>query len=329
MKRPVFVVGAPRSGTTLLHHMLLSAGGFAVYETESSVFNLLVPMFGDLRNKRNKRELMTAWLQSHHFRLSGLRADSIERRILAECNSGGDFLRILMEEIARSQAVDRWSEHTPAHLFYIREIKQYFPDALIVHVIRDGRDVALSLDKQGWVRPLPGQSHARRAVVALYWYWMVRKGREYGKSVAPDYLEVRYEDLVLQPRATLARLSQFIQHDLEYDHIQKVAIGTVAEPNTSFPEQSPDTASAVGRWDHELGDGEALKLEHLTGDLLVQLGYSLRVANPNKRKPPELILLRALYLTYFNSKLWLRKHTPLPRYFAATGISGPDRRLDP
>ena len=53
-KAPVFVLGCVRSGTTLLYHMLLSAGGFAVYRAESNVFNLLEPRFGDLSVRRNK-----------------------------------------------------------------------------------------------------------------------------------------------------------------------------------------------------------------------------------------------------------------------------------
>ena len=49
-KAPVFVLGCPRSGTTVLYHMLLSAGGFAVYRAESNVFNLLVPRFRGMRS---------------------------------------------------------------------------------------------------------------------------------------------------------------------------------------------------------------------------------------------------------------------------------------
>ena len=63
-KAPVFVLGCPRSGTTLLYHMLLSAGNFVVYRAESQVFNLLEPRFGDLRVDRNKAALLEAWEHS-------------------------------------------------------------------------------------------------------------------------------------------------------------------------------------------------------------------------------------------------------------------------
>src|SRR6059036_4231479 len=84
---PVFVLGCVRSGTTLLYHMLLSAGGFAVYRAESNAINLLEPRFGDLSVRRNKEKLMEAWLNSKLFRVSGLEAESIREKIIAECKN--------------------------------------------------------------------------------------------------------------------------------------------------------------------------------------------------------------------------------------------------
>jgi hypothetical protein len=98
---PVFVLGSPRSGTTLLYDMLLSAGGFAVYLAESNVFNLLMPRFGDLSSRSNREQLMEAWLNSRLFLASGLDRDHIRKRVLEECRNGGDFLRIVMGEIFR------------------------------------------------------------------------------------------------------------------------------------------------------------------------------------------------------------------------------------
>src|ERR1022692_1597163 len=87
---PVFVLGCPRSGTTLLYHMLLSAGNFAVYRTESCVFNLLEPRFGNLSFGPNKRKLLEAWCDSRLFTLSGLDKHEIETKVMDECRNGGD-----------------------------------------------------------------------------------------------------------------------------------------------------------------------------------------------------------------------------------------------
>src|SRR5947208_12229072 len=105
-KAPVFVLGCPRSGTTVLYHMLLSAGNFAVYRAESNVFSVLQPRFGDLRLERNRGELLQYWLKSKLFQVSGLDASAISDKILRDCHGAGDFLRIVMEETARVQGVE-------------------------------------------------------------------------------------------------------------------------------------------------------------------------------------------------------------------------------
>src|SRR5437899_12170353 len=89
---PVFVLGCVRSGTTLLYHMLLSYGGFAVYRAESNAINLLEPRLGDLSVKRYRERLVEAWLNSKLFWRSGLDAEGIKASILLECRNWGDFL---------------------------------------------------------------------------------------------------------------------------------------------------------------------------------------------------------------------------------------------
>src|SRR5437868_4674695 len=127
---PVFVLGCGRSGTKLLYHSLLSAGGFAVYHAESNTFNLLGSRFGDLTHRENRAKLLELWLRSKLFERSGLTRDEIEPLILNDCHNPGEFLKILMETIARKQGVERWAEATPLHTLYLPEIKKLIPKAL-------------------------------------------------------------------------------------------------------------------------------------------------------------------------------------------------------
>jgi hypothetical protein len=143
---PVFVVGSARSGTTLLYDTLLSAGGFAIYLGESNIFNLLAPRFGDLRVRKNREKMLNVWLGSRLFRVSGLERWTIEERV-HDCQNAGDFLRVVMDELARQQNAWRWAANAPEEILHLRQIKETIPEALIIHVIRDGRDVSLSLAK--------------------------------------------------------------------------------------------------------------------------------------------------------------------------------------
>src|ERR1700686_2760423 len=114
------------------------------------------------------------------------------------------------------------------------QIKQTIPDALIIHVIRDGRDVAASMSRMGWGDAFPWDTRHRLLVCGLYWQWLVQKGREYGRRLGPVYLEVHYKALLQHPKETMVTLGDFIHCDLNYDRIRQDAIGAVSKPNTSF-----------------------------------------------------------------------------------------------
>jgi hypothetical protein len=166
--KPVFIVGCPRSGTTLLYDMLLSSGKFASYRAESDVFFRIAPAFGNLKSWSNRRRLMDAWLKSDYFRRTGLNAARLRAMVLSRCRNPGDFLRIVMEALAREQGVHRWADNTPFHLLYIAEIKKTIPDAQFVHIIRDGRDVAMSLSRLGWPPCFPWDSKHRLEILRRF-----------------------------------------------------------------------------------------------------------------------------------------------------------------
>src|ERR1700746_2849819 len=268
-KAPVFVVGCPRSGTTLAYHILLSAGNFAIYRAESQVFNLLEPRFGDLSIASRKRALLAAWYTSPLFTKTGFNTDEIEACVMSRCRNGGDFLRLVMEAMARQQGAERWADCTPEHLLYLERIKETIPEALIVHVLRDGRDVSLSLEKQGWIRPFKWHHDAGLAVAALYWDWIVRRGRAQGPEFGADYLEVQYEMLVQNPAETLNRIGQFVAQPLDYEQIQKVGIGSVTRPNTSFASDLKEHEfQPVARWKSGMSEDQRALVDTLVGETL-------------------------------------------------------------
>lgn len=315
-KSPVFVVGCPRSGTSLLYHSLLSSGGFAVYDGESHFFSGLATRVGNLAHLKNRKKLIAKWQESQYFNVTGLEMEDLERRILNDSRSSGDFLRIVMESIARSQNVDRWAEKTPDHVLYLDQIKRTVPNALIIHIIRDGRDVALSLDGKGDMRPyLLHKSHSL-LVCGLYWEWLVETGNRMAPKLGSQYLEVRFEDLVNKPRGTLARIGQFIDHDLDHDRIRHVGMRTVGKPNTSF--NKSDTGGGfnpINRWKQAFPEGELARFEALVGPCLQRMGYEL-ASGKESSNLRELWRLRAYYRYYFFLRLWIKTHhIPMARYF--------------
>jgi Sulfotransferase family len=316
MKPPVFIVGCPRSGTSYLYHLLLSAGGFAEFRTQMNVFDVLEPIYGDLGVARNKKRMLNAWLKSKAFDVSGLRAKEIAAKVSSQCCGASDFLRIVMEEVGRKQGVESWIDSTPTNIPHLLRIKKDFPDARIIHIIRDGRDVALSIDKRGWSRPLPWDRGKGLMAAGLYWEWIVRKGRKLGSALQPDYLEVRYEYLVREPAATLQALAVFLQHDLDYERIRKVSIGSVKTPLTSFQEElEAHQFSPVGRWKNKdkLPLDQLAMLESLVGGLLQELGYVLSMNRPQPKQSATVKRMRRVYRGYYELKQWAKINTPLSR----------------
>jgi len=300
---PVFVVGSARSGTTLLYDMLLSAGGFALYLGESNIFNLLAPRFGNLGLRKNRERMFEVWAGSSLFRISGLDRRQIERTILEECRNAGDFLRIVMDEVAQQQGAHRWAGNAPEEILHLGEIKRTVPDALIIHVIRDGRDVSLSLSQKRYIRPFPWKERETPEGAALYWQWIVGKGRAASISLGRDYTEVRFEELIADPRAVLRRLSEFLEQDLNYETIQKNAVGAVARPNTSFKRSNEAVFNPVGRWKKQFTSEQLSRIEGLIGNTLTELGYELASAGADSTNRLYVAWNRMIYRQFFELKL--------------------------
>ena len=315
---PVFVVGCHRSGTALLYDSLLSAGGFPLYHQAPYVHSSFLRLCGHPSLRRNREKLLELWLRSKPFRKTGFSAGDLSPRILQECKTGGDFLQITMGELARRAGVQRWAVHDGDNIMHMATIKREIPDALFVHIVRDGRDAALSLMKQGEYLGNPLGWTRRRALFiwALLWQWTVRKGRRYGRQIPADYIEVHYEDLVNHPEQTLTTLGRFLDHDLDYCRIQKNAKGVVASSNTVWKQEAgAETFGPVDRWKTKLSQPEIGTLEGLIGDCLEEFGYQLTTEHPSfLHLDLTSKLMRVLYPQFFNIKLFLHSKTVVGRF---------------
>ncbi len=309
-------MGCHRSGTNLLYDMLLSSGGFAVYRGYLPIHKILIPRFGSMKSRAHREKILETWLRSKGFRRSGLGAEPLSARILNECRNGGDFIRLVMDSVARSQQVERWAVYDPDNVLHVERVKRDLPDALFVHIIRDGRDIALSLKKMGGFTPLPWDRKPTESLVAtaLYWEWMVHKGHGHGRKIPADYIEIRYEDLITNPRETLATLGGFLDHDLDYDRIQRAGLGRLSETNSSFREEgAKETINPLGRWKERLAHADVAAIEATVGESLEENGYELSLSATERRRGLRHSWMRKMYPAFLDSKLWLKQHTPLGR----------------
>jgi hypothetical protein len=309
-------MGCHRSGTNLLYDMLLSSGGFAIHRGYLPLYKMLIPRFGSMRSRSNREQIFATWLRSKGFRRSGLDALQLSAPILNECRTGGDFIRVVMDSMARSQQVQRWALYDPDNVLHAARVKRDIPNALFVHIIRDGRDIALSLKKMGGFTPLPWDRNQTESLVAtaLYWEWMVHQGRAHGREFPADYIEIRYEDLITDPKATLERLGAFLEHNLDYDQIQRAALGRLSETNSSFREEgAKEKLNPLRRWKERLTGAEVAAIEETVGECLQENGYELSLPLAERQRSLRHSWMRGVYPAFLGSKLWLKLHTPAGR----------------
>jgi hypothetical protein len=161
----------------------------------------------------------------------------------------------------------------------------------------------------GGFKPLPWNRAAKGLLpTALYWEWMVRRGRQRGLGIPGDYIEVRYEELVSDPRATVRKLGEFLDHDLDYDSIQKASLGRLREPNSSFLQEN-EQCSPRNRWSTKLSRREIISVEAMVGEFLEELGYSLSSPGEAPKSGLQETAMRAFYFSLLNTKLWLKTQT--------------------
>jgi hypothetical protein len=153
-----------------------------------------------------------------------------------------------------------------------------FPDSQFIHIVRDGRDVAVSLGSVSW-----GSRHIPR--VAADWRWKATLGRKMGNILGRSYLEVRYESLVSNPHDTLEDICTFLS--LPYEHSMLSYPKTAAEalPKDSLQWHqssiSPPNTKKIGMWRKEMSYADKYIFEDVAGDALALFGYERLLLGKN------------------------------------------------
>ncbi len=311
---PVFVVAPPRSGTTLVYSILLSSGAFPIYEAESRIVECR-PRYGRLTNRRNFRSFVHDYRRSRQFTRSGLDPDRFLVEAMERCNSYVDFLQFFMESMAAAQGKLRWAEKTPNHVLNMGELARAFPDARFIHVIRDGRDVALSQRSVGHTVQFHKDPLIQLVWAAKIWELLASTGRRSGRALGERYLELRYEDVVSRLDETIERLRDFAEIDLDRARISETKVGALAQANTAFTEDGMKGVSekARERWREGLSERERQVVEWSIGKSLRRFGYEVS-GDPAPSIGPTVRLHSGLAPAALLTKRFLNRYTPVGRF---------------
>ena len=309
---PVLVLGVRRSGTTLLRVMLDRHSSLAI--PDESYF---IPQLAD----RHRRPIDVDAFVDDLRRLPTLREWDVDvgavRARLRDGMAPGDAIAAVYETYATARGKTRWGDKTPMYMQRLSLLERLFPAALYVHVIRDGRDCALSFAQmpdgivtRTWAHPEDA------AGFACQWRAEVTAARELGGRVGRRYLEVRYETLVAEPEQTLRQICAHAA--IPYERAMLDYAGNVdvtAQPHQQSLTRPP--TPGLRNWRTEMPEADVRAFEAVAGDLLAELGYET-TSRPRLRGRLRRVWY-ATRITAWNaaaralrvSPLWRRRHPPL------------------
>lgn len=261
----LFVGGVARSGTTLLRNML-NAHPLVAVPDESPFIR---EVHKELVRRGAPDDVELAWMLIRHerfFRQWGLDHADVEAALAVwSPNSYSDLIRVLFATYARKEGKPLSADKTPSHAYCFDWFAERFPASRFVHLIRDPREVCMSLSVQPWQ---PGGIVA----AAEKWVDTVTRANMARELLADRFIEIRYEQLVREPRAVLKTLCAFAGLPFADEMMSY----------TAAPRLLPDRHHAMSRasprrglrpWREELERGDVAMIELIAAEMMRQVGY--------------------------------------------------------
>lgn len=247
----VFVVGCSRSGTTLIQKVIESHSKCFSYQGETAMFTL--------------QNIFR--LSRKHFGLEGGEL----RTALSNANNVVDFFDQQVRRINKESPGEIFIEKTPNHILYLKIILRSFPNAKVIHVVRDGRDSYCSaLGHEGVPQ--------RNSILAFAKYWT--NVVETGLAAEKDQrvFHFRYEDFTHNPMTELSKIMNHI--GLEAEESQIDPLSWADDSRTSDKDfkklQGPVTTSSIERWRTQLSSEDIQIFNAIAGHTLRKLGYKTK-----------------------------------------------------
>jgi hypothetical protein len=285
----VFIVGCPRSGTRMLGRLVNAHPEIAVVHEARFVPGWFRHRRGVTPDGFATRELVERLVAFERFEHLGVAREDLERLLATdEAVSYASFVSGLFDLHGRGQGKRLVADKTPRYVRHIPTLHELFPAARIVHLVRDGRDVALSV--ASWKKVTERAELVARygtwpeepvATMALWWERHVRLGCEDGRALGPElYCELRYEALVADPVGESAALCEFL--GVAYDEAMLA---------------SPDRAPTPGMrdWRAQMPAADVLRFEAAAGGLLDELDYPRAFPEPDAEARERAARTRAAF----------------------------------
>lgn len=283
VRRPILICGVGRSGTSLLQSMLNAHPHVAV-PPETHFFRRYVAAGGT--RTRVEGESVAAFAAELAQDEDFLRAEqSPEDALAAETDHAIDPVRVyrrILAHWARRSGKSRVGDKDPRNLDVLEDLHGAFPDAVVLHIIRDPRSVVYSRTKAEWSASRPWWSHALIAQEQL------RRGRRVGRELfGESYHEVLYENLLADPAAALRRVADAcgVAFDAAMLDFGASARSLVAASEVGWKKETfgPLLADNATKWKEGLSRGQVNFIERVCVEAFDHLGYERSLGGAGAR----------------------------------------------
>lgn len=306
---PVFVVGASRSGTTLLQlilnaHPRLSICGELHYYDQIRRLQSIVPTLGTADARQKFRTEIKRLADYDKLVNIEMVLDLALARIADTGRGDYDALYwALMREYASLEGKARIGEKTTENVRYLHELRSLFPHARVVHIVRDPRDAVASLVRME-------QNTPDVLIHSLTWRCDVYAGLSFGTLSGDNYHEIAYEQLVREPEEVVRSVCSFIGEpfDPQMLRFHETAGQYIKNEPWKARTKQPINDDSVGRWRESLTAAEARIVEACVGKVMESAGYRREVTGPfvGVRALARLPYEAGQYLTA-KLKRWMRQ----------------------
>jgi hypothetical protein len=270
---PIFVIGYQRSGTTLIQALLGAHPRIAAPPETYFAFRVAdqAEYFGDLGDDTNLSRALHEAINPPLDVFADCAFD--HDRLLARAKEGprtyAALIDTIMSDFAERAGKQRWSDKSPGQR--IDAAYGLFPDAQVVHIVRDPRDVVASSLETPWTEPDATRIAREWRSFTLH---AIRRGFEVGPA---QFLQIRYEDLTREPAAVLRVVCAFLGEEYEPAMLDDPSLRSGTVPAVASPWQKKALTSVVpareGGWRERLQRIDQLRVNAVVGSMLAPLGY--------------------------------------------------------
>lgn len=297
----VFIVGCARSGTTLLQRMLDAHPQMAIIHETLWIPRFVSERRGVVRDGLVTPDLIPALIEHPRFPRLEMEPSDLQAVLGSlETPTYSAFVTGIFDLFGRGRGKSIVGDKSPAYIRHIRMLARLWPQARFIHIIRDGRDVALSV--MSWRK----REHAagRFAIwaddpvttSALWWKRKILAGREgAGKLDARVYEETLYEKLVVDPEGEIRRLSDFLGVPFDGAMLRFHEGRMRTEPGLSAKSAWLPPTPGLRDWRKDMPAEDVERFEAAAGDLLEELGYQRAVPRPSARALSDAERMRAAF----------------------------------